>query len=185
VSGAEVDVSFLFADVRRSSELARRLGTMEFTRLMQRFYATATQVFLDHDALLDKLVGDEAVGFFLPFMAGSEHPRRAVETARDLFDAVGYGSADGPWIPLGAGVHTGTAFVGLVSRGSAYEFTALGDTINVAAHLAGQAGPGEILVTAEVAASLGKREGLERRSLSLKGHHVDALVVPLTTARQG
>lgn len=50
VSGAEVDVSFLFADVRRSSELARQLGTMEFTRLMQRFYATATEVFLNHDA---------------------------------------------------------------------------------------------------------------------------------------
>ncbi|MFL5736870.1 MAG: hypothetical protein ACJ76P_05995 [Actinomycetota bacterium] len=44
VSGAEVEVSFLFADVRRSSDLARRVGTMEFTRLMQRFYAVATEV---------------------------------------------------------------------------------------------------------------------------------------------
>jgi adenylate cyclase len=182
VSGAEVDATFLFADVRRSSDLARRVGTMEFTRLMQRFYATASLVFLDHDALLDKFVGDEAVGFFLPFMAGREHPRKAVETARDLFEAVGYGSVEGPWVPLGAGAHTGTAFVGLVSKGSGYEFTALGDTINVAAHLAAQAGPGEILVTEEVAASLGS-EGLERRSLSLKGHPVDAVVVPFLSSR--
>jgi adenylate cyclase len=177
VSGAEVDVSFVFADVRRSSDLARQLGTMEFTRLIQRFYAAAEEVFFDHDALLDKFVGDEVVGFFLPFMTGSEHQRHAVETAQDLFRAVGYGSADGPWVPLGAGVHTGTAFVGLVSRGSVYEFTALGDTPNIAAHLAAQAGAGEILVTEAVAEALGY-VGLEPRHLSLKGHPVDAFVVP-------
>lgn len=184
VSGAEVESSFLFADVRRSSDLARELGTMEFTHLMQRFYAVATEVFYDHDALLDKFVGDEVVGFFLPFMAGPEHARSAVETARDLFGAVGYGSSGGPWVPLGAGVHTGTAFVGLVSRGSVYEFTALGDTPNIAAHLAAQAAAGEILVTEGVATSLG-RQPLERRQLSLKGHAVEAFVVPLPPPEPG
>lgn len=176
VSGAEVEISLLFVDVRRSSELARRVGTMEFTRLMQRFYATATEVLLDHDALVDKFVGDEAVGLFLPFMAGQHHANRAVETARALFDAVGYGSTEGPWLSLGAGVHTGTAFVGLVSRGAMYEFTALGDAPNIAAHLASQAGPGEILMTEDVGAKLDSEE-LERRHLSLKGHPVDARVL--------
>jgi adenylate cyclase len=176
VSGAVVDISLLFVDVRRSSDLARRLGTMEFTRLMQRFYATATQVLLEHDALVDKFVGDEAVALFLPFMTGPDHSRQAVETAQDLFAAVGYGSHEGPWVPLGAGVHTGTAFVGLVSRGELYEFTALGDAPNIAAHLAAQAGPGEILMTEDVAATLSS-EGLELRHLSLKGHPVDARVL--------
>ncbi len=151
VMGAEVDVSFLFADVRRSSDLAREMGTFEFTRLMQRFYSVATQVLFEHEALLDKFVGDEVVGFFLPFMAGEGHARVAVETARALFEAAGYGSPDGPWIPLGAGVHTGSAFVGYISRGEASEFTALGDTVNVAAHLAATAAPGEILITDAVA----------------------------------
>ena len=154
VQGGEVDVSFLFADIRRSSDLARHLGTMEFTRLMQRFYSVATRVLFDHEALLDKFVGDEVVGFFLPFMAGDAHARRAVEAARAVFRGVGYGSTEGPWIELGAGVQTGPAFVGYVSRGEDSEFTAFGDTINVAAHLAAKAGPGEILVTEGVAASL-------------------------------
>ena len=154
VMGAEVDVSFLFADIRRSSDLAREMGTFEFTHLMQRFYAVATEVLFDHEALLDKFVGDEVVGFFLPFMAGEDHARVAVETARALFDAAGYGSTEGPWLQLGAGVHTGSAFVGYISRGEASEFTALGDTINVAAHLAATAAPGEILITDAVAASL-------------------------------
>jgi adenylate cyclase len=178
VMGAEVEVSFLFADVRRSSNLAREMGTFGFTHLMQRFYAVATEVLFDHEALLDKFVGDEVVGFFLPFMAGEEHPRAAVEAARALFRATGYGSPEGPWIPLGAAVHTGPAFVGYISRGEASEFTALGDTINVAAHLAAQAGQGEILITEEVEASLGIA-GLERRHLSLKGHELDALVIAI------
>src|SRR5262245_22062197 len=139
VMGAEVPASFLFADVRGSSDLARRIGTREFTALMQRFYAAATEVLFEHQALLDKIVGDEVVGFFLPFMAGDGHAKAAVETAEALLRAVGHGTADGPWVPLGAGVHTGPAFVGYVSKGFESEFTALGDTINVAAHLAAQA----------------------------------------------
>lgn len=176
VSGAEVETSFLFADVRASSELARQLGTMDFTHLMQRFYAVATGILFDHDALLDKFVGDEVVGFFLPVMAGPGHAGRAVDAARALFAAAGYGSTEGPWIPLGAGVHTGTSFVGFVSRGLQSEFTALGDTINIAAHLAADARAGEILITEAVGASLAT-SGLERCHLSLKGHELDALVI--------
>ncbi|HEX5936183.1 MAG TPA: adenylate/guanylate cyclase domain-containing protein, partial [Actinomycetota bacterium] len=160
VMGAEVPGSFLFADVRGSSVLARQLGTLEFTKLMQRFYEVGTRTLFEHQALLDKFVGDEIVGFFLPFMTGDEHPRAAVETASALFRAVGYGSEDGPWLPLGAGVHTGPTFVGYVSRGESSEFTALGDTINVAAHLAAQAKAGEILITEAVGAAL-ETPGLE------------------------
>jgi len=176
IMGAEVGMSFLFADVRASSELARRLGNREFTQIMQRFYTVATQTLFDHDAVLDKIVGDEVVGFFIPFMAGTGHAARAVETARALFGAVGYGSEAGPWLRLGAGIHTGPTFLGFVSRGLDSEFTALGDTINVAAHLAAQAKAGEILITDAVGAAL-ETEGLERRHLSLKGHEVDALVI--------
>ena len=176
VMGAEVEISFMFADVRRSSDLARRMGTMEFTHLMQRFYVVANDALIDNDAIIDKFVGDEVVGFFAPFMAGPEHARRAVDSARNLFRSVGYGSEAGPWLPLGAGVHTGPSFVGFISRGLDSEFTALGDTINVAAHLAAQARAGEILITEAVGASL-ETSGLERRHLSLKGHELDALVI--------
>lgn len=185
VVGAEVQSSFLFADVRRSSELARELGTREFTLLMQRFYAAATEVLFEHQALLDKIVGDEVVGFFLPFMAGDDHAAAAVRTAEALFRAVGYGSDEEPWLVLGAGVHTGPAFVGWVSRGEASDFTALGDTINVAAHLAAHAAPGEILITEAVRVAL-DAEGVLSRRLSLKGYEVDAYSLqPFSTSGTG
>jgi class 3 adenylate cyclase len=74
-------------------------------------------------------------------------------------------------------VHTGTAFVGIVgSRGSS-DFTALGDPMNLAAHLASQAAIGEILVTDAALLAAGRpRDGLEHRHLSLKGYPADAVV---------
>jgi adenylate cyclase len=178
VHGAEVDVSMVFADIRGSSKLARSLTTMDFTHLMNRYYGVARDVLVDNDAIIEKFVGDEVVGLFLPFLAGSEHARRALEAAIALLEATGHGSADGPWVPLGAGVHTGTAFVGVVGSKDAFDFTALGDRVNITAHLASQAAAGEILCTDEVARKAGSLfDGAERRAVALKGFELEALVL--------
>jgi adenylate cyclase len=179
VRGAEVEVSMLFADVRGSSQLARQMPVLEFTRLMNRFYGVSRDVLIEHDAIIEKFVGDEVVGLFVPFMAGTEHAKRAVEAAEALFGATGHGSPDGPWVPLGAGVHTGSAFVGIVGEKESSDFTALGDPVNIAAHLASQAAIGEILLTDPVGERAGLLDaGLERRHVLLKGHPIDALVLP-------
>jgi adenylate cyclase len=184
VSGAEVEISMLFADVRGSSKLARQMPVWDFTHLMQHFYTVSREALIGGDAIIEKFVGDEVVGLFLPFMAGPDHARRALETAQELLRATGHGAAEGPWVPLGAGVHTGTAFVGIVESGGVADFTALGDPVNIAAHLASQAAIGEVLVTDAAAAAAGLPDaGLERRHLSLKGHPVDVLVVPIQEAR--
>jgi adenylate cyclase len=180
VGGAEVELSLLFADVRGSSEIARRMPVLEFTRLMNRFYRTSSDVLFATDAIVEKFVGDEVVGLFVPFLAGPDHTRKAVEAAQRLLRLTGHGDGEGPWVPLGAGVHRGRAFVGIVaSADSAADFTALGDPVNVAAHLASQAAVGEVLVTDEAAAAAALDVGgLEHRHLSLKGHPVDAVVLP-------
>lgn len=178
VSGAEVELSMLFADVRGSSKLARQMPTLEFTRLMNRFYTVSKEVLFDADAIIEKFVGDEVVALFLPFMTGPKHGRRAIEAGEALLDATGHGAPEGPWVPLGASVHTGTAFVGVVGTKASSDFTALGDPVNVAAHLASHAAVGELLVSrdAATAASLSP-DGLEQRHVSLKGHPLDAIVL--------
>ncbi|HSJ49949.1 MAG TPA: adenylate/guanylate cyclase domain-containing protein [Actinomycetota bacterium] len=184
VGGAEVELSMLFADVRGSSKIARQLPALEFTRLMNRFYRTSSDVLFAADAIVEKFVGDEVVGLFLPFLAGHDHTRKAIEAAQALVRVTGHASDDGPWIPIGAGVHRGRAFVGIVtSTDSNADFTALGDPVNVAAHLASQAAIGEVLVTDEAvsAASLDV-DGLEHRELLLKDHPVGAIVVPAGAA---
>jgi adenylate cyclase len=179
VRGAEIDVTMLFADVRGSSKLARQMPVFEFTRLMNRFYGVSREVLIEHDAIIEKFVGDEIVGLFIPFMAGPGHVKRAVEAAEALFRATGHGTPEGPWAPLGAGIHTGSAFVGMVGQNESSDFTALGDPVNIAAHLSSQAAIGEILLTEPVGEAAGLlHAGLERRHVLLKGHPIDALVLP-------
>jgi adenylate cyclase len=178
IRGAEVEISMLFADIRGSSRIARAMSSTDFSRLIDRFYRVSTDVLIEHEAIVEKFVGDEVVGLFVPLLTGGEHARVAVETARDLLAATGHGSTEGPWAPLGAGVHTGTVFVGVVGTNATADFTALGDPMNVAAHLASVAGPGEILVTDPAAtAAAVATDGLEHRQLSLKGHPADAFVL--------
>ncbi len=178
VRGAEVEISMLFADVRGSSKLARQMSTIEFTRLMNRFYRESSAVLIERDAIIEKFVGDEIVGLFIPFLTGPDHAAVAVETAQELLRVTGHGSSEEPWAPLGAGVHTGSAFVGMVGSDNTSDFTALGDPVNIAAHLASQAAIGEVLVTEEAATAAKVLDGeLEHRHLSLKGHPVDAVVL--------
>jgi len=170
--GAEIVLTMLFADVRGSTQLAERMSAREFSLLMNRFYTVASNVLIKTDALVDRLIGDEVIGLYIPGFAGQEHPRRAIEAAQELLDLTGHGDSKEPWLPVGVGVHTGQAYVGVVGGDKDYpsDFTALGDNVNVAARLASQAGPGEIIISAAAYKSAGLDLGeLEQRELELKG----------------
>jgi adenylate cyclase len=169
LGGAEVEISALFADVRGSTGLAERSSAAEFGELLARFYGVAARVVDRWDGVVDKFVGDEAVALFIPGFAGEDHAARAMTTARELMRETG--AYDGePWIPIGVGVHTGVSFVGYVGEGDAVDFTALGDTVNIAARLRSAAGPGEILVSEAAASAAGLDvSGLEHRDLELRG----------------
>jgi len=173
-AGAEIPCSLLFADVRGSTELAEQTSPTEFRRQMNQFFAVATDVLVDHDAIVDKFVGDEVIGLFIPVLAGELHASRAIAAGRVLLQRTA------GWIPIGAGVNTGIAFVGAVGADDVAEFTAMGDPVNVTARLASVAGAGELLVTAAAseAAQL-DAAGLEHRSLDLKGKSEATEVVVL------
>jgi adenylate cyclase len=176
--GAEVEISVLFADVRGSTAIAERMLPQEFSRLMARFYGAAARVIDEWDGIVDKFLGDGVVALFIPGFAGSDHAADAIAAARGLLEQTGNDGPE-PWIPVGAGVHTGKSFVGSVGEGDARDFTALGDTVNTAARLTGLARGGEILISAEAAAAGGlERRGLERRTLELRGREqsVDAWI---------
>ena len=169
--GAEVILTMLFADVRGSTTLAEQMSAREFSRLINRFYTVATHVLIQTDALVDRLMGDEAIGLYIPGFAGPEHPRKAIEAAQDLLRLTGHRDPKGPWLPVGIGVHTGPAFVGVVGGDDhPADFTALGDNVNITARLASQAGTGEILISkAAYSASNLNLGNLEHRQMELKG----------------
>ena len=165
--GAEVDVAVLFADVRGSTALAQRAVARDFAALLNKFYVAATRTLLRHDAVIDKLIGDEVMAFFVRGISGPQYRRRAVQAGMELLEAVGYGSAEGPWLDLGLAVNAGVAYVGNVG-GAVVDFTALGDPVNASARMQQHAASGELLVASGVADELAV--GRPRRALNLRGY---------------
>ncbi len=180
--GAEVESTLFFADIRGSTGIAETMRPTEFRALLDRFYATAAEILVQHEAVVDKFVGDEVVGIFVPALAGSHHARRAIDAGLALLRATG-NDGPAPWVPIGIGVNTGTAFVGAVGPAEHVEFTALGDAVNVAARLASAAGASELLTTSltAIAASV-EVDGAERRQLVLRGKTIATEIVVLTAS---
>jgi adenylate cyclase len=178
--GAEVELTFLFADIRGSTTIAEGLAPLAFSALLNRFYEIAVRVIIDHEGLVDKFVGDEVVALFSTPFTGPEHAKAGISAARALLAETGRPTAAGPAIPVGAGVHTGVAFVGAVGKGDVTDFTALGDAVNATARLASAAGAGEILVSRAAATSAQlDTASLEARHLALRGRSepVDVVVI--------
>ena len=145
--GAELEISVVFADVRGSTGLAERSSTATFRGLIQAYYKSAAAAIDGNGGIIDKFLGDGVMALFIPVITGENHAGRAISAGRAILAAV---EADGlarKGLMVGAGVHTGEAFVGVVGSDEKIDFTALGDTVNIAARLGGIAGPGELPVS--------------------------------------
>jgi adenylate cyclase len=176
--GATVEGAMLFADIRGSTTLAEGMSPSEYHDLLDRFLTAASAAVFRHDGVVDKFVGDELVAFFFPRLTGERYVAGAVDAAKDLLRATGHADLGGPWVPVGAGVHAGSAWFGVVGEGSHIELTVVGDHVNVAARLASVAGPGEIVVSVDAAEAAGlDTTDLERRTLELKGKSTGTEVV--------
>ena len=183
--GLEGDIGVLFADVRGFTTLAETMTPGEAAKLLNRFYAVATDVLVERDAIVDKLVGDEVMALFIPPVVGPDHLERMVDAAEALLRGVGTGSPEGAWLPLGVGVAFGEAFVGNVGSGEVKDFTALGDVVNTAARLQSVAAAGTIVIAERVYEAVRDRyPAAEPRELELRGRSapVAAYVVDVASA---
>jgi adenylate cyclase len=184
VGGAEVELSLLFADVRGSTGLGERLRPAEFSALLAAFYRLAAAAIVANEGVVDKFVGDEAIGLFIPGFSGADHAARAIAAGRAILTAAGRTDASPSGaIPVGAGVHTGIAYVGsLGSSEQISDFTALGDPVNATARLASLAEAGELLVSVAASESAGlDPTNLERRTVDVRGREAGLEVYSVLT----
>ena len=172
--GAEIELTMLFADLRGSTELASAMPASSFHRLLNAFYGIASKSVEAQGGSIDKYLGDGVFALFIPGFAGHDHAALAIDAARRILDATDRpilpGEGANP-LPVGIGVHTGKAYVGVVGQsGELTDFTALGDAVNVTERLSSSAAARELLISdAALAASGYPSEGLTRRVLELKG----------------
>jgi len=170
--GMKMHTGVLFADLRGFTARISGADPEEASLLLRRFYRCAEDV-LFPDAVIDKLIGDEVMALYLPdlkkkSLARNDVPAVMLEHARGLLRAVGYGSGDEPFVEMGIGLDVGEAFVGNIGQRALFDFTAVGDVVNTASRLQGQAAGGEILLSGRVADGLPVPPGM-RVELQLKG----------------
>lgn len=169
--GMKMPTGILFADLRGFTARFDGGDPEEASTVLRRFYRCAEDV-LFPKAIIDKLIGDEVMALYLPNLkrdfSRDEVPAVMLEHARDLLRAVGYGSEEQPFVEMGIGLDFGEAFVGNIGQRALYDFTAVGDVVNTAARLQGEAASGEILLSDRVATGLPTPVGT-RVELALKG----------------
>jgi adenylate cyclase len=179
-------IGVLFADLRGFTSESEFRSPVETSTALRRFYSHAESVLLP-EALIDKLIGDEVMALYVPllFAAASAEVDDGVRQrvaqvmvghARGLLECVGYGSGNGPEFAVGIGMDFGEAFVGNIGDKAVQDFTAVGDVVNTASRLQGQAAGGEVVLSERMARLLadpvgapelvelkGKREPFEAR----------------------
>jgi adenylate cyclase len=172
--GMEIDIGVLFADVRSSTALGEQSTATEFANRLNRFYALATDVLIAHDGLVDKLIGDEVMGLFLPGLAGPGYRRQAALAAIDLATAVDD-------LPVGVAANAGIAFVGNVGSGTIVDFTALGDAVNVGARLQSEAAPREVVLAADLYETVaGEHPGARAAQVDVRGRREPVSIAVLS-----
>ena len=162
----DLEIGVLFADVRGYTALSESLPSAQVAELMNRFYALATDVLLRHDAVIDKLIGDEVMALFIPSWT-PDAIAEMVSAGGELLRGVGFGSGEEPWLPLGVGVDCGVASVGNVGTEDVKDFTAIGDVVNTAARLQEGAHAGQLVMSESVYAAV-QREWPEPEAVDLE-----------------
>lgn len=161
--GSEITVTVLFADVRGSTGIAERTSAGEFSRLLERFYASVTEAVRSERGVIDKFLGDGVMALFIPSFTDLADAAHGVRSAQRIL-----AEAE---LPIGVGVNTGPAYTGFLG-GSAdvASFTAVGDAVNVAHRLGEAAAAGEVIVSAETAGAAElDAAGWSMRDLTVKG----------------
>jgi PAS domain S-box-containing protein len=153
VGGHTQTVSVLHADVRGYTQLAEDLAPEKVASLLMRYHGVASKALRESGAVIDRFAGDAILALWNAPEPQAGHARLALEGALALQDAARQAGTE---LGYGVGVHTGEAMVGNLGSSEYQNFTAIGDTVNVAARLQGHAIAGEVICSAAALAAAGE-----------------------------
>ena len=135
------EVTLLFSDIRNFTTLSETRSPEEVIALLNRYFSLQVDVVFRHGGSLDKFIGDCIMAIWGAPLDDAAHARNAVACALDMADAlqdfkreVGAEHTD---FDVGIGLHSGPAVVGLMGSQKRLEYTAIGDTVNLASRIEG------------------------------------------------
>lgn len=160
LGGKRAKVTILFADVVAFTPLAERHAPEDVVRLLNELFTFLTEIVFKHGGMVDKFIGDCVMAVFGVPEQRENDGEQAALAALEMIEWLETGNAKwsaefGRELQLGIGISTGTAIVGNLGSTKRMEYTAIGDTVNIAARLEMLAKPGQILISEATRAELG------------------------------
>jgi adenylate cyclase len=160
LGGVLQPVTVLFADIRGFTRLSEQMDAREVVDLLNDFFAVMTAAIFQSNGTLDKFIGDCVMALFGAPIPSERSPRNALVAAvrmQQLVSRLGAEREQRGLAPMriGVGLHHGPAVVGNIGSAERMQYTAIGDTVNVAARLVSRAEPGQILISETIHAAAG------------------------------
>ena len=148
LGGESRELSIMFTDVRGFTTISEHYGTdvQGLTKIMNRYMTAMTAKIIENEGTLDKYIGDAQMAFWNAPLDDSEHAKNAVRTALQMMESLDEFNrevvAEGiPAFGMGLGINTGTVVVGNMGSNQRFDYTCLGDAVNLASRLEGQSKP--------------------------------------------
>ena len=152
LGGINQTITVLFADIRGFTSLSEHENPEKVVRLLNSYFTAMSEIIFEFGGTLDKYIGDGLMAIFGAPTATPNDPQNALRTAvamqkRLLILNKELREAGFPDVQIGIGLHTGEATIGYIGSEKRSEYTAIGDTVNLAARLESNALPGQILIS--------------------------------------
>lgn len=142
LSGRSCDVSVLFSDIRGFTTLSEASTPEQIVDLLNGYFTLQAGAVFSQEGTLDKYIGDAIMAFWGAPEQQLDHAARAVAAALEMSDRLErfreFAGPLGRDIEIGIGVHSGPAVVGFIGAESRQDYTAIGDTVNLASRIEGQ-----------------------------------------------
>ncbi|MGD8880997.1 MAG: adenylate/guanylate cyclase domain-containing protein [Desulfobacterales bacterium] len=178
IEGERKQVTVMFCDMQGFTPLSELLGIEDAYAIMDRVYEILIHKVHDYEGTVNEMTGDGIMALFGAPVALEDAPQRAIRSSLAIHremakfsDQLRQETKDIPPLKMRIGIHTGPVVVGTVGNDLRVEFKAVGDTVNLASRMEGQAQPGTTYMTEDtfkLTEGLFRFEGLGRRVIKGK-----------------
>lgn len=137
--GLRREITVLFSDLRNFTSLSEEMNPEEVVFILNRYLGRMSKSILKYNGTLDKFIGDAVMAFWNAPNENQKHAEAAVKAAIDMYGELN--ELNKTWkykLNMGIGIHTGPAIAGNIGSDERLDYTAIGDTVNLASRLESQ-----------------------------------------------